>query len=77
MAYLNTSIPAFTSPLKLVTDGVFQLRFGRRQLSIQKDFRKRFYQTNPIVECYAGADAGHLEVLVFRAWLIVFCKAEN
>jgi hypothetical protein len=53
----------------------FQWRFGSRAISISKDFRKRFYHTHPILECHAGTEAGHLEILLFRSWLIVFSKA--
>ena len=72
MAYLTTSLFSSTN---LSTDSALQLRFGVREISIRKDFKKRFYHTNPIIECHAGAKAGHLEILLFRSWLIVFSKA--
>ena len=51
------------------------LRFGRREVSVCRDFRKRFYQTNPLIECRAGVNAGHVEVLLLRHWLVVFSQA--
>lgn len=71
MAYLTTALQtqAMTAPC--------QLRFGERAISIHKDFRKRFYQTNPIIECHAGSNAGHLEILLFRHWLVVFSRARK
>jgi hypothetical protein len=72
MAYLTSSLFSTTH---LAINNAFQLRFGVREISIRKDFKKRFYHTNPIIECHAGAKAGHLEILLFRTWLIVFSKA--
>ena len=54
----------------------FMLRLGRRELVITRDFRKRFYAVNPIIECDTGVDAGHLEVLLLRRWLLVLSKAK-
>jgi len=54
----------------------FLMRFGRRELLITRDFRKRFYAVNPILECDTGVDAGHLEVLLFRRWLLVLSRAK-
>ena len=53
----------------------FMMRLGRRELSITRDFRKRFYPVNPILECDTGIDAGHLEVLLFGRWLLVLSRA--
>jgi hypothetical protein len=53
----------------------FLMRIGRRELLITRDFRKRFYAVNPIIECDTGVEAGHLEILVFRRWLLVLSKA--
>lgn len=75
MSYLTTAIQLSSSTNYLVMNTALQLRFGERAISIRKDFRKRFYHTNPIIECHAGAKAGHLEVLLFRHWLVVFSKA--
>ena len=29
----------------------FMMRFGRRELTVTRDFRKRFYPINPVIEC--------------------------
>jgi len=72
MAYLNT---AFHN--QAIMGNSFLLRIGQREISICKDFRKRFYQTNPLIECRAGVNAGHVEVLLLRSWLVVFSKAQH
>ena len=54
----------------------FMLRFGRRELQVTRDFRKRFYAVNPVIECDTGVDAGHLEILVCKRWLLVLSKAK-
>ena len=54
----------------------FMLRFGRRELVVTRDFRKRFYAVNPLLECDTGVDAGHLEILLFKRWLLVMSKAK-
>lgn len=51
------------------------LRFGKRELFICRDFRKRYYHVNPLVECGAGVEAGYLEILLFRRWLLILSKA--
>lgn len=53
----------------------FLMRIGRRELLITRDFRKRFYAVNPLIECDTGIEAGHLEVLLFRRWLLILSKA--
>jgi hypothetical protein len=53
----------------------FLMRIGRRELLITRDFRKRFYAVNPIIECDTGVEAGHLEVLLFRRWLLILSRA--
>lgn len=75
MTTLNTTIQSGID--QLLTNNVLQLRFGKREISIHKDFRKRLYRTHPIVECCAGPSAGHLEILLLRCWLIVFSKAQG
>lgn len=74
MAYLTTTTQIQN---ELEMNNTFQLRFGERAISIRKDFRKRFYHPNPIMECHAGTKAGHLEILLFRTWLVVFSRAQN
>lgn len=53
-----------------------RLRLGRRELSVCRDFRKRFYAVNPLFDCGAGEQPGHLEILVLRRWLLVLGKAQ-
>ncbi|TFW24036.1 hypothetical protein E4L96_06345 [Massilia arenosa] len=53
----------------------FVLRIGRRELLITRDFRKRFYAVNPVIECDAGLERGHVEVLLFRRWLLILSRA--
>ncbi|PRC95038.1 hypothetical protein [Solimicrobium silvestre] len=79
MAYLNTTYQlqsSFNSASSTINSS-FLLRFGPREVSVCKDFRKRFYPTNPVIECRAGVNAGHVEVLLLRRWLVVFSKAEH
>jgi hypothetical protein len=70
-----TSLAIQNAIQNLTISNVLQLRFGKREISIHKDGRKRLYRTHPIVECRAGPNAGHLEILLLRNWLIVFSKA--
>ncbi len=53
----------------------FLIRFGRREIFVCKDFRNRHYRVNPVIECSTGIQAGHLEVLMFRKWLVILSKA--
>ena len=53
----------------------FLIRFGRREIVITRDFRKRFYPVNPIIECDTGIEPGHVEVLLLRRWLVILSKA--
>ena len=53
----------------------FVLRFGRREVLVTRDFRKRFYPVNPLIECDTGVEPGHLEVLLMRRWLLILSKA--
>ena len=53
----------------------FVLRMGRRELKVTRDFRKRFYAVNPVIECDTGVEAGHVEVLLMRRWLLILSKA--
>lgn len=52
-----------------------QLRVGRREISIGRDCRTRYYQANPFIECHPGIAPGHLHILLLRRWLIVLSKA--
>ncbi|MBV8666236.1 MAG: hypothetical protein JO269_07105 [Burkholderiaceae bacterium] len=51
------------------------LRLGRRELFIGRDFRRRYSQVSPLLDCRAGAEAGYLELVVLRKWLVVLSKA--
>jgi hypothetical protein len=55
----------------------FLLRMGRRELLVTRDFRKRYYTVNPIIECDTGVQAGHVEVLLMRRWLLILSKARH
>lgn len=52
----------------------FLIRLGRREIFVCQDFRKRYYPVNPIVDCSTGLEPGHLEVLLFRRWLIILSR---
>jgi len=51
------------------------LRPGRREIFICRDTYVRRYRVNPVIECSAGIEPGHLEVLLLRRWLLVLSKA--
>lgn len=51
------------------------LRLGYREISFGRDTRIRCYRVNKLVEFSAGANAGHVEILFFRRWLLVLSRA--
>lgn len=53
----------------------FQIRFGRREIFVCRDFRKRFYSVNPILDCSTGIERGYIELVLLRRWLIILSKA--
>ena len=53
----------------------FLVRFGKREILVCRDFRKRYYAVNPVIECDTGIEAGHVEVLLLRRWLLILSKA--
>lgn len=53
----------------------FSLRMGRREIFVCRDTYVRRYRVNPVIECSAGLQAGHLQILLFRRWLVVLSKA--
>jgi hypothetical protein len=53
----------------------FMMRIGRREVLVTRDFRKRFYPVNPLIECDTGVEPGHVEVLLMRRWLLILSKA--
>lgn len=73
MANLNT---AFNGNYGLEsTPSSFLIRLGVREIFICRDMRKRFYAVNPVIDCATGIERGHLEILLFRRWLIILSKA--
>ena len=54
----------------------FSMRIGKREIFICTDFRSRPYRVSPIFECSAGVQVGHLEILLFRKWLLILSKAK-
>lgn len=66
---------AASGPLREPIPFGFSIRFGRRQLSFCYDPYVRRYAVKPLLECSAGAQPGHLEILMFRRWLLVLSKA--
>jgi hypothetical protein len=53
----------------------FLVRMGQRELRVCRDFRKRYYAVNPVIECDTGTEPGHVEVLLMRRWLLILSKA--
>ncbi|MBA5636052.1 hypothetical protein H3H37_03180 [Duganella sp. LX20W] len=53
----------------------FLLRMGKREMLVCRDFRKRYYAVNPVIELDTGVEAGHLEILLLRRWLLILSKA--
>lgn len=53
----------------------FLLRMGKREMLVCRDFRKRYYAVNPLIECDTGIEPGHVEVLLMRRWLLILSKA--
>lgn len=51
------------------------VRFGRREVFVCRDTYVRRYRVNPIIECSAGLEPGHVEILLLRRWLLVLSKA--
>lgn len=73
MANMTSSLPIGFNHGYLAT--TLQLRVGRREISIGRNYRTLFYRANPILECSPGIAKGHLQILLFRRWLIVLSKA--
>ena len=53
----------------------FLMRIGRREVLVTRDFRKRFYPVNPLIELDTGVEPGHVEILLLRRWLLILSKA--
>ena len=69
MTTLNSSFGLEYAPVP------FMVRIGRREVLITRDFRKRFYAVTPVIECDTGIEPGHLEILLFKRWLLILSKA--
>lgn len=54
----------------------FLIRLGRREIFVCRDFRQRYYRVHPLLDCSTGVQAGHLEILLFRKWLLILSKAK-
>jgi hypothetical protein len=73
MAHLNNSFsPRFGLEYAPTS---FLVRFGNRELFVCRDFRKRYYKVNPVLDCSTGIEAGHVELLLLRRWLIILSRA--
>ncbi|MBB5391900.1 MULTISPECIES: hypothetical protein [unclassified Herbaspirillum] len=59
------------------TPSSFTLRLGRREIFACRDTYVRRYRVNPVIECSAGIEPGHVEILLFRRWLLVLSKARG
>ncbi len=57
------------------TPSSFSVRFGRREIFVCRDTYIRRYRVNKIAEFNAGIQPGHLEIVLFRRWLVVLSKA--
>jgi hypothetical protein len=59
------------------TPSSLAIRFGRREIFACRDTYVRRYRVNPVIECSAGLQPGHVEILLFRRWLLVLSKARG
>jgi hypothetical protein len=73
MAHLNHSLGARFGLEYAPTS--FLMRLGRREIFVCRDFRKRYYKVNPVLDCSTGIEPGHLELLVMGRWLVILSKA--
>lgn len=53
----------------------FSLRLGRREIFVCRDTYVRRYRVNRFAEFNAGLQPGHLEIVLFRRWLVMLSKA--
>lgn len=53
----------------------FLIRLGKRELFVSRDFRRRFHKVHSLIECYAGVQPGHLEIIVLKKWVVILAKA--
>lgn len=71
MAYMNNTLN--TRFLECAPTS-FLVRLGRREIFVCRDFRKRYYHVNPVLDCSTGIEPGHLEFLFLRRWLVILSK---
>lgn len=57
------------------TPSSFLVRLGVREIFVCRDTRRRFYKANPVIDFSTGVERGHVEMLLFRRWLVIFSKA--
>ena len=57
------------------TPSSFMMRVGRREMFVCRDSRNRYYKVNPVIDFGTGVEAGYLEILLFRKWLVVLSKS--
>lgn len=50
------------------------VRTAKREILVCRDFRKRYYTVNPLIECGTGIEPGYVEVLLMRRWLLIFIQ---
>ncbi|MDR3480999.1 MAG: hypothetical protein P4L91_09825 [Burkholderiaceae bacterium] len=72
MANLNTVGTRFGSEY---VPSSFAMRFGRREIFIGPDFRKRYSALRPMLDCRTGSEPGYVELVLFSKWLIVLSRA--
>lgn len=53
------------------------IRLGKREISIGRDFRKRYYAVNPVLDCCTASERGYIEIVLLRKWLIILSKARQ
>lgn len=73
MAQLNNSFGARFGLEYAPTS--FLARLGQREVFVCRDFRKRYYKVNPLIDCSTGIERGHVELLLLRKWLVILSKA--
>jgi hypothetical protein len=73
MANLNTIGTRFGS--EYVPSSIV-MRFGRREIFVGPDFRKRYSSVSPILDCRTGIEPGYVELVLLRKWLVVLSRAQ-
>ena len=55
----------------------FRVCIGTRELGIGRDVRMRYDRVHPVIDCRVGVDAGRLDIVLCRRWLIALSKARH